>query len=112
MHTLLALALSTLVILPGCLYVAAAKLGLGALSHLADEETRAEMFGVPPPDRAASVAAYQQCLARARVAPSVRCDHELAAVWSNCRARKERDPSVQCLQELTAILTQARQPSP
>ncbi len=48
MHTLLALALASLVILPGCLYVAAAKLGLGALSHLADEETRAEMFGVPP----------------------------------------------------------------
>ena len=44
----------------GCLYVAAAQLGLGALSQFADTEVRAEISGAAPPDNTASVEAYQQ----------------------------------------------------
>ncbi len=58
------------------------------------------------------VGAYRQCLAQARVEPSVQCDQELAAFWANCRARREQDPTVRCMQELTAILTQPGQPGP
>ncbi len=110
--TLLAGALAGLLVFPGCLYVAAAKLGLGALSHFADADARAEMSGAAPPDNTATVEAYQQCLERAHVEPNVHCDHELAAVWTNCRARREHDPSVRCMQELTAILTQPGKLSP
>jgi len=87
MPRLIAWAVLGFVVLPGCLYVVAAKVAISTISGVASEVASGSTTGEPevPKEKSAILEAYKNCLQQRSGNPRVDCSRYRTALEANAK---------------------------